>query len=208
MRRPIRASDKVVFALLALVGCAPSTQISTVWKDPSAGATPFKRVIVCVIGRDQSMRRVAEDAFVQSLPKGVAGVPSYSIMGDTNMQDTLAVRAKVKESGCDGVVLYRLVGVDKETRYVPGTTYTMGYGYPYYGTWGGYYGYASSMAYSPGYMTEDKIIQVECNAYSVSDERLEWTARSETINPASVQSLIDDVVRVTVTQMRTDKILP
>jgi hypothetical protein len=214
MRRSIQAlAGPIVFALVALVGCA-STNISSVWKDPAPSGTPFKKVMVISMAQDASVRRVAEDSFVRSLPKNVTGVASYTVLGNTDMRDTTSVVQQVKASGVDGAIVYRLVSVDKQTSYVPGTTTVVGgygypgYGYPYYGSFGGYYGYGAAVSYSPGYLVEEQIIQVEANGYSLADEKLVWSARSETIDPSSVQSLIDDVVIVTIDQMRRDKILP
>jgi hypothetical protein len=198
-----------LLALVALAGCASTSLVSS-WKDPAVGSLPFKKVVVCAMSQDVTLRRIAEDTFVKGLPKEVQGLTAYSFVPEAEMGDVEKVKARLVQAGVDGAIVYRLVGVEKQTTYVPPTAYATPYyaGAPYYGGFGPYWGYSYSVAYSPGYLVEDKIVQVECNAYSVNDEKLAWTARSESVNPSGAQQVIDEVVLVTVARMRTDKVLP
>jgi hypothetical protein len=193
-------------ALATLIGCA-ATNISSAWKDAAAGTAPFKKVMVVAMSQDMSMRRIAEDTFVKSLPKNVQGVTSYTFIPEDELKDVAKVKERCVQGGIDGVVVYHLVAVDKETRYVPGTTYYTSGAYPYYGSFGPYWGASYGMVYEPGYVTEDKIVQIESNAYAVADEKLMWTVRSETINPGSAQQVIDEVVALTVQKLHEDKVI-
>jgi hypothetical protein len=201
-------SKRVLIALTAVaaaVGCA-STNMVSVWKDDSAGDLRFQKVMVLAMGSDQAIRRQAEDAFVRALPKQVTGVASYTVLSDADMRNKDTVVAKVQEAGCDAAAVYRLVSVDTQQSYVPGTTYVTGYGAPYYGTFGGYWGATSAVVYEPGYLVEDQVIQIECNVYKVADGKIVWSGRSETLNPGSTMDLIDDVVFTTIDQMKADKV--
>jgi hypothetical protein len=188
---------------MVLTSCT-STKISSVWTDPEAGLSPFQKVVVIALGRDQTLRRTAEDTFVRSLPSKVQGIPSYTLLPGEGMPELSDVREGVRAAAADGVVVYRLVSVEKQESYVPGTAS----GYPYYGTFGSYWGYTAPVVYEPGYLVEDQIVRVETNAYAVADEKLLWTAQSETLNPGSAQLVIDDVVLATIQEMRKSKILP
>jgi hypothetical protein len=42
----------------------------------------------------------------------------------------------------------------------------------------------------------------------VSDARLVWAGRSQTINPSSAEELIGDVVRVSVEELRAEQLIP
>jgi malate synthase len=92
-------------------------------------------------------------------------------------------------------VVFRLVGVEEQERWVPPT---------YYGNAWGYWGYAAPMVYEPGYLTTDRIVQVESAAYAVSNARLVWAARSDTLNPSNAKQLVGEVVRAVVERMRDD----
>ena len=118
---------------------------------------------------------------------------------DAEMQDKDKVRARIEAAGFDGAVVFRVVGVENEERWVPPT---------YYGNAWGYWGYAAPLAYQPGYLVNDRIVSVETNAYRVQDARLVWSAHSDTMNPNDARQLIDEVVKATVEAMRKDGILP
>jgi hypothetical protein len=166
--------------------------------------------MVVVLSRDATLRRIAEDAFVKDLPDGVIGKASYMLVPDSDLGNIPEVKARVVAEGADGVVIYRLVGVENQTMYVPpAATVTPYYAArPYYGSLGPYWGNAYAGTHQPGYLVQDKIVQIECTVYDVADEKLAWTARSETINPVSATHVIDGVVQVTIRKMREDKVLP
>jgi hypothetical protein len=197
---PIRvraAGTALLFALALLPGCS-ATRITSIWKDPGVVPQPFHKVVGIAMSQDAALRRIAEDAFVRAVgaPTAVAG---YSVVPDAEMQDKDQVRARIEASGADGTVVYRVVGVEHQERWVPPT---------YYGDAWGYWGYAAPMVYEPGYLATDRIVQVETNAYQVQAARLIWAARSETMNPNDAQQTIDEVVKATVEAMRKDGILP
>lgn len=191
------ASVALLFAIALVTGCT-ATRITSVWKDPALGPFQFRRVVGIAMSQDTALRRLAEDEFVRAVgaPTAVAG---YSIVPDDEMQDREKVRARIEAAGVDGAVVFRVVSVENQERWVPPT---------YYGDAWGYWGFAAPMVYQPGYLTTDRIVQVETNAYQVQNARLIWSARSETIDPKDAQQLIDEVVRETVKAMRKDGILP
>ena len=192
-----------VCAVAVFVGCS-STRIASVWMDPEVRPAPFQKVLVAVIGRDQDLRHIAEDTFVNSLSSNAQGVPSYTLFPGDRMPELSEVRAAVAKMGADGVVVYRVVGVDKVESYAPGVATP----YPSYGSFESYWSYAVPVAYESGYLVEDEIVRVETNAFSVAQETLVWSAQSETLNPGSAELLIDEVVLATTERMRKDKILP
>jgi hypothetical protein len=179
----------LLIAAAGLASCSPSTRFTDTWKDPSLTVIDFKKVAVFAITQDYSLRRVAEDELVKSIKKRQA-VASYTLIAPEHNQDVEYAKAKVKEAGCDGVITFRILGVDEKTTYVPGSVTTMGaYPAPYY-SFGGYYGYAAPMVYEPGYNITEQYVTVETNIYRMSDEKLVWSGRSETVDPSSVTELV------------------
>jgi hypothetical protein len=187
----------LLFAIALLPACT-ATRITSIWKDPALGPFQFRRVVGIAMSQDTALRRLAEDEFVRAVgaPTAVAG---YSIVPDDEMQNKDQVRARIEAAGVDGAVVFRVVSVENQERWVPPT---------YYGDAWGYWGFAAPMVYQPGYLTTDRIVQVETNAYQVQNARLIWSARSETIDPKDAQQTIDEVVDETVKAMRKDGILP
>ena len=134
---------KLLFAascLIVLQSCGPNTKITKSWRDPNStiDANTFSKVIVAAFIRDESGRRTVEDELVKRL--GGKGVASYTMnfSGVDTANGANGVEKKLLSEGFDGAIVMRLVDIEKEMNYVPGTTT-----YPsYYGRFGGYYGYS------------------------------------------------------------------
>ena len=180
-----------------LAGCA-STSVTSVWRDPGVGPVQFHKVVGVALSQDASLRRLAEDEFVRAVGPAVA-LAGYSVIPDDEIQNKEKARARVEAAGADGAVVFRLVGVEQQERWVPPTSY---------GNAWGYWGYAAPRVYDPGYLTTDRIVQIEAAAYAVPTARLVWAAHSKTLNPANAKQLIDEVVRAMVERMRKDGLLP
>lgn len=192
------ASSFLACALgLAVAACA-STKMTSTWRDPALGPLQFRKVVGIALTANPTVRRLAEDEFVRAVgpDRGIAG---YTLVSDEELADRDRVRARLEAAGVDGAVVYRLAAVEERQRWVPPTTYG--------GLWT-YWGWASPQTLSPGYLTTDQLVQVETTLYAVADARLVWAGRSQTFNPASVEQLIDEVVRVTVAELRTEQLLP
>jgi hypothetical protein len=186
-------------ALLALAALAcAATRVTSTWRDPAVGPVQFRKVVGIALSQDTTLRRIAEDEFVRAVGPEI-GVAGYSVVEDDALRDREAVKQRVEAAGADGVVVFRLVGVEEQERWVPPTTY---------GSAWGYWGIAAPMVYEPGYLTTDRIVQVEANAYEVAGARLLWSARSETFNPSNANQLVEEVVTAMVAELRKEKLLP
>ncbi|MBS1600068.1 MAG: hypothetical protein JST75_17715 [Bacteroidetes bacterium] len=178
------------FIAISIFACGPSTKIVKSWRDPQVtiDTTMIHKFVVAALLKNETVRRSVEDQMAARYP-GKA-VQSYSIFGNTELtQNDDFYAKKLNGEGYDGVVVMRLVKVDKDRRYVPGS-------YPaYYGTWRGYYGYAWPNYYDPGYYTTDKTFYVEVNVYSLLRNKLIWTGITSTINPTSGDQLFSGVTK-------------
>ena len=188
----------VIFvAAIAAVSCA-ATRITSTWRDPGIGPVQLDRVVGVALSQDTTLRRLAEDEFVRDVGATVA-TAGYAVIDDDEIRDRDRARARVEAYGADGVVVFRLVGEEKRERWVPPT---------FYGSAWGYWGAVAPLVYEPGYLTTDRVVRIETNAYRVSDARLVWSARSETLNPTDAEQVIEEVVRAAVEAMRRDGLLP
>lgn len=187
----------VATASAVLSGCA-STQVTSVWRDPALGPVQFRQVVGVALSQDATLRRLAEDEFVRAVGPSVA-IAGYAVIPDDEIEDKEKARARIEATGADGAVVFRLIGVEQQERWVPPT---------YYGNAWGYWGYAAPRVYDPGYLTTDRIVQVEASAYAVPTARLVWAAHSDTLNPSNATQLVDEVVRAVVERMRKDGLLP
>jgi hypothetical protein len=200
MRSMIPIHQAVGLTLL-LGACAGNTEVVDSWKDPGLQPQRFNKVLAVFIAKDPSMRRSAEDELARKL-KNV--VPSYSSLPDSVAGDRNKARAWIQQEGFDGVVIMRPVKVDKETTYVPGSTYVAPASY---GSMWGYWGTGWGYAYDPGYVRQDEVVHLEANVYSVKDAKLIWASRTKTYNPESVRGLVDEIVDATAAEMKRQKVI-
>jgi hypothetical protein len=188
--------------LAALWACNPGTHISHSWRDPSVTVDTAKigKFVVAALLKNQTVRREVEDDMASRFP-GKA-VQSYKEFGDSDLKESEDFyNRKLKEKGYDGIVVVRLVNVDKNVRYVPGS-------YPvYYRSWRGYWGYSWTAFYDPGYYTTDRSYDVEVNVYSLDPDRLIWTASTSTLNPPDRGQMFRDVSRIVYTKMKKEGFL-
>ena len=189
----------VCLALLA--ACAPTTEVLNSWADPSAGQVRFKKMLNVCACKDEAMRRTVED----QLSKRITGsTSSYTILSQDDLQDRESAKAKVQAGGYDGAVVMVLVSVDRTQTYVPGSAYAVPA--PYSSMYGGW-GYGWSTYYDPGYVDTDQLVDFNTNVYRVQDEKLIWASRTQTTDPTSVGSMVDEIISANISEMKKQKVL-
>jgi hypothetical protein len=187
-------------AVLLLAGCASNTEMVNSWKEPGIAPVRFNKVLAVFISKDLGLRRAAEDELVKRLGNAVA---AYTVLPDSLLTDRDQAKAWVKQAGFDGAVVMRPVSVDQETTYTPGQAYVVP---SHYGSMWGYWGPGWDYAYDPGRVEQDQVVSVEGNVYSVADDKLVWASRTKTYNPESVKQLVNEIVDVTVEEMKRQKV--
>ena len=182
---------------LLLAACA-TTQLTSVWKDPSYHTRPAK-IMVVGVAKSPLNRRLFEDEFVRELKSlGTDAIASYTILPDAQQGDQAAIAKKVAELGADTVLITRLVSKRVVKVYVPGTPY---YPPPFYDTWPHYYEYGYQYLYTPGYIAKDEYAAIETNLYDAKTDKLIWAASSETGIRDSNKNLIHTYIGVMVKNM-------
>src|SRR5262245_29500004 len=130
-----------VMAILAglAVPAYAGTSFVSKWaaKDAQAGSFQGKKVIAGFMSTDEALRRGVEDTLAYELTKrGVQGVPAYSVVPRSEIQDEEKAKARVIGSGAAGAVVLRLVGTQQEFSASSAQYFTPMYS----GMWGGYWG--------------------------------------------------------------------
>jgi hypothetical protein len=189
----------------ALACASGGTTFDSTWQDPSVRAIEFSKVLTVSIGKDDGQRRTIEDRMAQAImARGrAAAVPAYSLLSSSEVRDTAVSRAKVEAAGVDGIVTVRMIGTETEQRLVQGAPMPSYYASPW-----GYYGYGWGMAYSPSYLVTDREVQLETNIYSLRENRLIWSGRTRTLNPESVNQLVDEVAQAVGDELRRQGLIP
>jgi hypothetical protein len=187
-----------------LVTACATTTLTSVWKDPSYHVQP-RKIMVIGVAKKPVNKRIFEDEFVRQLKaRGTDAVAGYTVMPDEKQVDHAVIAAKVKEQGADAVLISRLVSKKTVHTYVPGS---VTYPPSYYGNWRDYYGYGSQAVYTPGYTAEDEYALMETNLYDAGNDKLIWSAASETEIRGSDQNQIKSYIGVMVNAMAGQKLL-
>ena len=122
-----------VLAASALASCGPATQLTSSWADPTAANRRYQKIAVVGATPRSPIRRKYEDSFVKELQsRGVPGGQSYQIAGEGQL-DKEAGAAKLREAGCDAIIVTRLVDQETVQTYYPPTYSTMAAPSAYYG---------------------------------------------------------------------------
>jgi hypothetical protein len=191
---------------MLLVSCA-TTEIKSVWNDASYQGGPLLKIVVMSLAKNQTIKRLYEDEFVSQLKAhGVQAIPGYTVVPQEKMADENYISEKVKELGADAILITRLV--DKktiQTYYPPEIYYTPA---PYYRGWHGYYRTSYQYMLTPGYTAQQEAVVLETNIYSTQDNKLIWSALSETFLEGSSEKLIYSLVEKLIKDMAAKDLLP
>jgi hypothetical protein len=191
-------------ALSAAALCAcTSTRMVTSWRDPESARVAFKKVLVVAIVKDLDRRRAVESRMVADIARpGVVAVPSFKLITAADTRNDATLKAAMQEGGFDGAVVWRTISIKTETHVVEGgrPTLMMNPGF-----WG-YYDLGWRVETDPPTLTTERVVSVETTVYRITrdSDQLVWTGTSDTIDPSSLDKLVDGVVDATLSSMRHD----
>jgi hypothetical protein len=181
--------------LAIAVGCA-STEMTNTWFDPAAMGSPLQKVAVVCLTKDPGMRRMAETEAAKQI-KGTQVVPSYLVISDDDLHNRDVVKSKLRDQGFDGALVMRLAAVNEQVSVVGGP----------YATFDGYYDWASTAVYSPGYLATDVVVDVVSSLYSLPNDKLVWSGTSRTFDPASAKQVVGDVSKQVAKEIQKDRLV-
>ncbi len=178
-----------------------STRIVEQWTAPGLEQADlrFEHVVAVAVVASETQQRVAEDALVARASR-VKITPAYQVMSPADRGSVERAREVLTGLGIDGAIVVQLIGVDQEQTYVAGSMVPGGFYGRYGGSWAG--------VYSPGYVVTDTVVRIETSLYDVKEGRLLWTALSETMNPSTLDDLIEEIVVAARTELAEQGLLP
>lgn len=202
--------------LLGAVGCKTSTatNISQSFRNPGFEETVFQKLLVIGVAPDQEGREAFENAFTAAIVKEGGGAQaSSSLLPQSTLLPEEAIHATIQSGDFDGVLVTRLLGVDRNTTFTPprryyrprtmfyhaGPAWGMGFGGFY-----GFYGTTFTEQHRPGYFETSKTVRLETNLYSAATNDLVWTAQSETVEPKSVPDLLASMTAAVAKRLRSE----
>lgn len=188
---------------LLLVGCA-STKLVNVWQDPRYSSGPqLHSVLVIGVTKQAGIRRTLEDEFVRQFQaQGITAVASYTLIPEDGEVPKDRLAQAVKDAGVEGVLITRLVKVERETQIYPGT---IG-GPPYMGFYG-FYSSAWVGFYEPPQVYSYDVVTSETNLFDARNETLIWSGTSETFSPRDVKKDTRDFASVIIKALEASRLI-
>ena len=206
--------------LLALTACnkGATTSFSQSYRNPGYEETVFKQVLVIGVASTEESRQAFENALSSAIAsEGGTAAPSYTILPMEEQISEEQLHAVIEKEGVDGVLLSRLVSVDRETEYTPPKKYNKprtryypaGWGYGFgYGGFYGFYGTTYAEVHEPGYFDSSTTLTLETNLYSVATNELVWTGRSETVDPQSIDEARASITQAVAKKLKAERLIP
>jgi len=177
-----------------LVACS-MTRVKTTWKAPDVRQIRFEKIVAFVVAKDETVRRNGEHELCERIER-VPCAPAFAVVRDADRGNVEQLAKQVDAAGFDGAVVLRYAGQRTQQTYVQTAP-----------LWG-YYGYGWGVAYDPGYVRQDELVDVETAVYSVPDRKLLWAGTTESMNPRDVRRTVDEIVDAVVAAMREDGVIP
>jgi hypothetical protein len=179
----------VLVVVAALVSGCQSTSIRSAWFDTDFAGPPLRKLVVSGNASGTAEGRVFEDIFVEKLrAAGVDAVAGHTVrLDDPNLPEASFVAAVVN-TGAQGLLLVRVLGVDTRTRVtttmVPGG---MGWGpSPWGSPRSGAWGSPTGTRIPVQQVSQYDLATVETKLFDVPTKNLVWAATTSTFNPRSV----------------------
>jgi len=155
----------------------------------------FQKILFVALLKDDYTRKVAEDKLVNEVrPRGVASynyLPNYTANADTGM-----ISQKLIQDGFDGIVIMRLITMNKNSVNSPGDNSSN------YNSWYGYYSSTFPLYNVPGNYSPNDLYNIQTNVYSLKENKLLWTGVTTTVNISDKKIMIDKVIAAVKQNMR------
>ena len=214
----LRTLCTILIALSFLTACNKTkTSISQSYRNPGFEETVFKNLLVIGVASDKESREAFENAFAKAIAGAGGGAqPSWGVLPKEEQLEEDELRAAIEAGGFDGVLVTRLLSVDKDQKYTPASTYNNPrtryysggggglYGYGFYG----FYGTMYAQVHEPGYFETSTTLRLETNLYSVATDGLVWTAQSETVDPDSIPDARDSMTAAVANKLKQERLIP
>jgi hypothetical protein len=192
------------FSFFLLAGCATSRIVRS-WKSPSLPQKKYTKILVVGLMRDtdQELREKMEDHLVDDLrDKGYNAVSSFKEYGPKRFEGLKEdmVLKEMRESGVDGIITIAMLDKKSElyrnihrTPESPDIVFQRRF-------WG-YYSLIFDRIYEPGYTAEFTKYFWESNFYEMEYRELLYSARTESFDPRSAESLAHEYGKIIVSDM-------
>ena len=190
---------------LALMLCAcASTKLINNWRDSGYAGPPLTKILIIGVTKQSGIRRTFEDIFAEQLrAHHVEAIQSYTLIPDDGEVPQERLAQAVRESSAQGLLITRLVKVDRQTQYYPGT-----YVGPRLGGFYGFYSLAWIGFYDPPQAYTYDVVTSETSLFEAKTNRLLWSGISETFSPQDVKKDTSEFASVILKALAEQGLVP
>ena len=190
--------------LAALCSCATS-ELTNTWKDPKYSGGPAKKIMVVGISNQASVRRTFEDTFADILKaKGVDAVPSHTLVPEDGQMTEDKLRAAVKQSGADGVLITRMVEKQTDTQVSAPPPPIGAYRRTSYS---GYYSSAWAGYYEPVTVQEFHYVVTETTLFVAEHPEPVWSGTTRTMESNDIRAATEGFAKPMIAAMRKEGLI-
>lgn len=210
----IRLKYLYAFIIGALVyGCSPTTDLTASWTRDDFPTEKYENVFVTAMVQDNEAKQMIEEELAVSLREmGVNVATSSNVFppdfDEGSVPSKEDIMNKVQEGKYDAILTVNFIDSETDRQYVSGYAYDPATSYGWYGDFYGYYSTVYPTVYDPGYWTLEKTYFMETNLYDAENEKLVWSAQSETYDPANLETFSESFAGVVVEELEEDNFIP
>jgi hypothetical protein len=189
-----------VHLLFFSASCAPTTQLTRVWKDDTYKGDFLHSIMVVSVSKNALRGKLLEDAFVKEFArKGMRATASGTQISSNNALDVETIRAEAQRLKMAAIFVTHFVSIkDKSVFLHPSIPPPPGEK--------SFASYYSSAQYS-GRDEEKTNVRLKSNLYVTSTEKLIWSVASETFDAETVDELVESLAKVVIKNLRQDKLI-
>jgi hypothetical protein len=190
-------------SVLLLWACA-STKLVNTWRDSAYTGPPLTKILIIGVTKQSGIRRTFEDIFAARLRADrVTAIQSYTLIPEDGEVSHERLARAVEESGVDGVLITRLVRVDRQVQIYPGTYV----GPPFVGFYG-FYSSAWVGFYEPPQVYAYDVVTSETTLFEAKNDRVIWSGTSETFAPQNVRKDTQEFVSIMAQALAAQGMIP
>jgi len=183
-----------IIAAATLAACSKTTSIPQSYRNPGYEQTVFKKLFVIGVAENAESRQAFEDAFVKAIAaQGGGAQASWGLLPQSTKLEEEQIRAAIEGGNFDGVLITRLLSVDKDQEYVD-----------YYG----FYGTTYAKVHEPGYFETSTTLRLETSLYSLATDGLVWTGQSDTVDPESIPDARESMTTAVAKKLKEEQLIP
>jgi len=195
--------------LLAIIGstlltsCASTSLVSSE-RNPDYRGPALKRLMVVGATADPQARKAFEDEFVAKLgAAGVAAVPSYPLIPESEANDPAVLRKAAEGAGVDGVLAARLVRVEESEAALQAQAFN------FVDRSAGFYGYYSAATgpFDPTAAGQSDTLTIHFDLYSVAAARLAWSGNAATFPSTDVTQVAAGLAYTLIPALKKEKLI-